>query len=114
MTSITMKSSGIRQGSLLAEDGVTFRAWAPERSTIALVFVDSNGRELNRHALAPEANGYFAATIDDLEAGRLYAYQLDDDSQLYPDPASHFQPLGVFGPSQVVDHQQFGWTDHDW
>ena len=34
--------------------------------------------------------------------------------KLYPDPASHFQPQGVHGPSQVIDHRRFAWSDDDW
>ena len=28
-----------------------------------------------------------------------------------PDPASHFQPNGVFGPSAIIDHESFKWSD---
>ena len=31
-----------------------------------------------------------------------------------PDPASHYQPDGVFGASQVIDHDIFHWKDRDW
>src|SRR5262249_4057181 len=36
------------------------------------------------------------------------------DGELYPDPASRFQPEGPHGPSQVVDPNSFKWTDYDW
>jgi maltooligosyltrehalose trehalohydrolase len=52
--------------------------------------------------------------LEDVPAGALYKFQVDDDSYLYPDPASHFQPRGVFGPSQVIDHRQFDWSDQSW
>ena len=32
----------------------------------------------------------------------------------FPDPASRYQPAGVHGPSQVVDTDQFAWTDSEW
>jgi maltooligosyltrehalose trehalohydrolase len=103
-----------RHGPTLDTSGVTFRVWAPERTAVALVLVDSDGRELKRHALTHVANGFFATTVKNLEPGALYFYQLDDDPQLYADPASHYQPLGVLGPSQVIDHRQFKWSDHAW
>src|SRR4029077_3384930 len=34
--------------------------------------------------------------------------------QLYPDPASRFQPDGPHGPSQVVDGFAFHWRDEKW
>ena len=56
----------------------------------------------------------FLCNLPDVTGGSLYFFRLDRDQQNYPDPASHFQPQGVFGPSQVVDHHRFAWTDGDW
>lgn len=114
MTSFTRNTVKSRVGATIAHDGTSFRVWAPERNTVALVLVDSDGRVLKRERLESAADGYFVADAQDVEPGAMYVYQLDDDTQLYADPASHFQPLGVFGPSQVVDHSQFKWHDGDW
>ena len=38
-------------------------------------------------------------------------YWLTLDGKRYPDPASRWQPKGLRGPSRVVDHQGFSWTD---
>jgi len=103
-----------RPGANVDQRGTSFRVWAPERKSVALVVVDSTGHETKRVWLEEAAGGYFVAEAQDVEAGSLYYYQLDSDSQLYADPASNFQPLGVFGPSQVVDHRQFEWHDDDW
>jgi maltooligosyltrehalose trehalohydrolase len=46
--------------------------------------------------------------------GSLYRFRLDGSSQLFPDPASRFQPDGPHGPSQVVDSNSFRWTDSAW
>src|SRR5690606_30236828 len=32
----------------------------------------------------------------------------------YPDPASHYQPEGVHGPSETVDHAAYAWQDAPW
>jgi maltooligosyltrehalose trehalohydrolase len=40
-------------------------------------------------------------------------FLLDGDGP-YPDPCSRFQPLGVHGPSAVVDPFRFEWSDGDW
>ena len=42
-----------------------------------------------------------------------YAFILDGGPRL-PDPRSSWQPHGVHGPSRVIDHQTFAWTDDRW
>jgi maltooligosyltrehalose trehalohydrolase len=101
-------------GATLLNDGVRFRVWAPVRRSIELVFVNPSGRERRRIALEREDEGYFSASVPDARDGDLYLYKLDDGEMYFPDPASHFQPQGVHGPSQVVDHRRFAWTDGDW
>jgi maltooligosyltrehalose trehalohydrolase len=56
--------------------------------------------------------GYYHAVVEGISAGALYRYRLDNEKER-PDPASRYQPQGVHGPSQVVDHR-FGWSDSDW
>jgi len=57
--------------------------------------------------------GYFSIQLSGLPADARYYYSPDNSKDL-PDPVSHFQPLGVFGPSQVVDHSSFQWNDQNW
>jgi maltooligosyltrehalose trehalohydrolase len=45
--------------------------------------------------------------------GDRYRYRLDGAGP-FPDPASRSQPLGVHGPSQVVDPGAFRWSDGAW
>ena len=45
--------------------------------------------------------------------GERYAYVIDDEGP-FPDPRSMFQPSGVHGWSQCVDHSRFAWTDRQW
>ncbi|MEY2404062.1 MAG: maltooligosyltrehalose trehalohydrolase [Acidimicrobiaceae bacterium] len=42
-----------------------------------------------------------------------YGFALDGGEPL-PDPRSQWQPAGVSGPSRVVDHDAFEWTDRQW
>lgn len=44
----------------------------------------------------------------------LYRFRLDGGPDLFPDPASRFQPDGPFGPSQIIDPGSFQWTDAGW
>lgn len=56
--------------------------------------------------------GYHEASVDGYEPGGLYFYRLESDKER-PDPASHFQPQGVHGPSQLMD-LRFEWEDSCW
>jgi maltooligosyltrehalose trehalohydrolase len=51
--------------------------------------------------------------MDACPPGTQYLYLIDEEHER-PDPASHYQPEGVHGPSQVVDHAAFAWTDSGW
>lgn len=46
-------------------------------------------------------------------AGDRY-YYLPEGEYQYPDPCSQYQPEGITGPSQVVDHAAFPWQDGAW
>jgi len=94
--------------TLLPGGGVRFRVWAPKRKQVHVVL---DGRCF---PLAPEGEGYFAGTVGSARAGSLYRFRLDEESYLYPDPESRFQPEGPHGPSQVIDPSVFLWSDGSW
>src|SRR5262249_60545590 len=85
--------------------GVTFRLWAPAAKRVDVM--------LDRaHPMHAHAEGWYELTIAGARAGTLYKYRIDGEIEV-ADPASHFQPQDVFGPSEVIDHQRFKWrTDH--
>jgi maltooligosyltrehalose trehalohydrolase len=91
--------------------GVAFRVWAPGRRRVEVML--EGGAAPRLEPLAPESEGYFAATIAGVGAGQRYRYRLDGEAPL-PDPASRFQPEGPHGPSEVVDPMAFMWTDARW
>lgn len=93
---------------------INFRVWAPEREMVRLVLVEPSGRVRREIPLPKDEEGFFNAALDDVRHGDLYLYRVEDDPKLYPDPASHYQPQGVHGPSQVIDHRRFRWTDDAW
>lgn len=100
------------------DGGVHFRVWAPARKKIAVVlegeeFTLNNG-VCSSFELEKEANGYFSGLVKEAGKGTLYRFRLDEESSLYPDPASRFQPEGPHGPSQIVDPTLFAWTDTQW
>ncbi|QDU10997.1 malto-oligosyltrehalose trehalohydrolase [Gimesia aquarii] len=88
-----------------------FRVWAPRQKTIAVEIHDQD--TTSQFELTRDAQGYFAGTISNVRPGALYQYCLDHDVRR-PDPASRYQPEGVHGVSQVINADQFPWTDQDW
>jgi maltooligosyltrehalose trehalohydrolase len=86
--------------------GTVGRVWAPAATQVVLL-VDGVERPMNR-----EAGGWWA-TATALRHGSRYGY-LVDGAGPFPDPRSPFQPDGVHGLSQCVDHRRFRWTDEGW
>jgi maltooligosyltrehalose trehalohydrolase len=86
--------------------GVHFRAWAPVRRRVEVVTDGGPAVPLDA-----EADGYFSGFVRDARPGSRYRFRLDGGDQLYPDPASRFQPDGPHGSSEVVDPGAFAWTD---
>lgn len=97
-----------------AGGGTHFRVWAPRAQAVEVVLETIDGDPLATADLTREAGGYFAGTLESAGPGSLYRYRLDHRSDLLPDPASRFQPLGPHGPSQVIDPSAFAWSDHTW
>lgn len=91
----------------LDRDRVRFRLWAPEAEPLELVV------EGERYAMNAAGEGWFEADVSGLHAGSTYRFRLPDGSEV-PDPASHFQPQGLSGPSCLVDHGGFSWKEGEW
>ena len=93
-----------RLGATPVGDGLTdFRVWAPNASTATV----RAGEE--EQALVAEGAGMWAGRAP-ASHGTRYRYGLDG-AQPLPDPCSRWQPDGLRGPSAVVDHAAFAWTD---
>jgi maltooligosyltrehalose trehalohydrolase len=84
-----------------------FRVWSPEAGAAGVDVLGS------RRAMAREAErGWWAVDVPDAVPGTDYRVAVDD-GPLRPDPRSPWQPHGVHGPSRVVDHDAFAWSDRD-
>ncbi len=81
------------------------RVWAPLPTTVA---VEVDGR---RTSMTSAEGGWWTGEVGG--PGTDYALVLDGGDPR-PDPRSAWQPHGVHGPSRVVDHGAFGWTDDRW
>ena len=93
-------------GPQLHADGVTFRLWAPKAKRVELIAGDV-------HPMTPRPDGWHAFTLAGAGAGTRYKFRIDGELEV-PDPASHFQPEDVSGPSEVIDHAAFRWRAQDW
>src|SRR5688572_28594529 len=98
-----------RVGALMNNDrSCVFRTWSPSAKEVKLVL---NIPE-KIHPMMEEELGYWSVTLNGIEPGIQYFFQIDNRKKL-PDPASRWQPQSVHGPSAVVD-PNFAWTDDSW
>ena len=89
----------------------TFSVWAPKATQRVDLVLRGEGRRID---MAPAGqSGWWAVDVPEAGPGTDYQFSLDG-GPAFPDPRSPFQPDGVHGPSRVVDHEAFGWTDDLW
>ncbi len=99
----------LESGASISDEGIQFRVWAPNVSTLSLVIPE----DAERVPMQREAKGYFTTFVEGLKPGTRYFYLLNAGLQR-PDPVSRSQPEGVHGPSEAIDPNDFGWGDRDW
>lgn len=92
--------------------GMHFRVYASLAQKAEFVLMSQQDK-LEYFELNPEGNGYFSSLLPNFKGFSNYYIRLDE-GPLYPDPASNFQPEGPFGPSQIIDHGNFKWSDRAW
>lgn len=87
-----------------------FIVWAPflEKVTLKIIFPEERLIPMEKIE-----RGYWRIITDDTKRGTRYFYKLGDLA-VRPDPASFFQPKGVHGSSEVVNHSDFQWHDSEW
>jgi maltooligosyltrehalose trehalohydrolase len=95
-------------GAELAAEGVRFSLWAPDARQVALVVDGASPVTVDR-----DHDGFARVVVRDASVGARYEWMIDGETRI-PDPASRFQPEGVFGPSLVVDPNAFAWRNTDW
>ena len=94
-----------------SDASVTFNLWAPGALTINLKLFDAAGEIVM--PMEKRDDGWFSLVTTKAIAGTLYMYERDG-GQVFPDPASRYQPEGIHGPSQVVDPRSYQWNDASW
>jgi maltooligosyltrehalose trehalohydrolase len=110
---------------LVSEDQTQFSVWAPSAKNVSVQIVQRTNvggpsdveSVLSEHSLGccstDGGSDVFTGIVDDCLADTLYRFKLDNRSAR-PDPRSRFQPLGVHGPSQVIDASKHVWQDSAW
>jgi maltooligosyltrehalose trehalohydrolase len=92
---------------VLKGGGVKFRLWAPK---VAAVSVDLSSKKFPMNRLD---DGWFELVTNEAVTGTHYRFAIEQDRGV-PDPASRFQPLGVHGPSEVIDPRSYEWKQMNW
>jgi maltooligosyltrehalose trehalohydrolase len=87
-----------------------FRVWAPLKKSMSLHIVAPVEA---LHSMQKEEEGYWSFALDGIPAGTRYYFVPDEEGD-FPDPASPYQPEGVHGPSELIDHEAYEWKDSDW
>ncbi len=104
----------------------TFRVWAPSARKVEVVLPAAEGERIQMTpALPPTGDlpagarhpsgcrGWWEATVEHAGPGTDYFFSLDGGPPR-PDPRSFHQPAGIDGPSRLVDHEAFEWSDGAW
>ncbi|MBV9746836.1 MAG: malto-oligosyltrehalose trehalohydrolase, partial [Acidobacteriia bacterium] len=84
----------------------TFSVWAPYAKSVRL---DLPSRQI---AMRPGSNGWWSVEAE-ADGNSDYVFIVNESFPM-PDPRSACQPFGVHGPSRLVDHSAFPWTDERW
>ncbi len=92
------------------KDRAEFVVWAPMARKMEVRILSPEERLLPMTRLE---KGYWRTETRGVPAGAAYFFRIDESAER-PDPASAFQPEGVHGPSALVDHGSFDWSDEDW
>ncbi|HMG66525.1 MAG TPA: malto-oligosyltrehalose trehalohydrolase [Chitinophagaceae bacterium] len=96
-------------GSSYLSNGKTeFKVWAPLKDHMSLHIVHPFD---NKIKMEKDSSGYFLAEVE-VSPGCRYFFMPGKERDL-PDPGSKSQPLGVHGPSEVIDNS-FNWEDEKW
>lgn len=111
-SSLGARYFGADPASALGGCGVNrceFLVWAPQARRVQLRLLTPRRKLL---PMVTDGSGYHWTVLSDVEPGTEYLFRLGGGLER-PDPASHCQPHGVHGPSEVVD-PAYNWHDKAW
>lgn len=94
-------------GPVIKEHAVVFRLWAPLAEPV-LLQIEQRGQ----WAMQSSKDGWHVVEVSGAHIGDRYKFILPNGVEV-PDPASHFQPDDVHGPSELID-PTFDWQTQGW
>jgi maltooligosyltrehalose trehalohydrolase len=103
---LPIRDTTSRQGAISPAAPAVYRVWAPIVERLALV-VDGDQLPMTRGE-----GGWWTADRQ-VRHGDRYGYMVDGEGP-FPDPRTRFQPSGVHGLSEWIEHDRFPWTDDGW
>jgi maltooligosyltrehalose trehalohydrolase len=89
----------------------TIKVWAPYAQKVELV--SYGGQEKRYEDMQGHEDGWWRLSTMTHHRPHRYKFRLDETNE-YPDPCSLFQPDGIEGPSELIDHQAYDWHDANW
>ena len=84
----------------------SYRVWAPYATSLDL----HAGADIVR--MRRDTRGWWDSDRP-MRVGDVYGYAVDGGAPI-PDPRSEYQPAGIHGLSQCIDHDAFVWSDRGW
>ena len=100
-------------GTHIVAEGVSYAAWAPERSMMEITIHAASLGSARKLVLEKNKDGYFTGIDPEGRAGDRYTFCVDGHEGL-PDLASRYQPEGLNGPSMVIDPRAYSWKAKGW
>ncbi|EKD28299.1 MAG: hypothetical protein ACD_79C00349G0002 [uncultured bacterium] len=97
-------------GTIKNKLSTQFRVWAPLKKSVELHIISPEEKII---PMLKEDTGYWSLELENNTPAIDYFYRLDNERDR-PDPVAFYQPEGVHGPSRVLNHSDFIWTDKNW
>lgn len=94
-------------GAIYTRDGCKFVVWAPLLKSVDLFLCE----EGNKISMEQDGKDYWEVSLKNIKPFSNYFYIINNNRR--GDPGSNFQPEGIFGPSQIIDHSSFLWEDSE-
>ncbi len=83
------------------------KVWAPDAERVEVKI------QAGRLGMNQSGNGWWTVESPLAAHGADYVFMVDGEGPL-PDPRSLWQPQGVHGPSRILNHGAFPWSDSKW
>jgi len=97
-------------GAIPHKDGVAFRVWAPNATSVSVVG-DFNDWQPERHPMIAEADGYWYADVDAARIGHEYRYHLVNGEQAFTRIDPYAREVTNSVGNGVVHDPAYDWGD---